>query len=63
VPPETVAVNVTAVPTVPVVGPPITTRSASGEIVIEADAVAVSGLPLEKVVVTTTVKVPFTLKV
>jgi hypothetical protein len=31
--------------------------------VIEAEAVAVSGLPVGKVAVTTTVKVPFTLKV
>jgi len=59
VPPEAVAVNETAVPTDPVVGPLTVTASASGLIVIVADDVAV--LLLESVIVTDTVLVPFVL--
>jgi len=44
VPPVPVAVNVTGVPTVPVVGPLIVTARASGLIVMLADAVAVFAL-------------------
>jgi len=53
VPPLAVAVNVTAVPVVPVVGPAMLTVNASGEIVIVADAVAV--LAFASVAVTVTV--------
>ena len=55
VPPEGVAVNVTAVPTVPVVGAvvKVTLRAL---IVIVAEAVA--SLPLTSVTLTLTVKVP-----
>ena len=59
VPPVPVAVNVTAVPVVPVVGPLIETASASGEIVIVADADAV--FAFVSVTVTEIVKVPFAL--
>jgi len=59
VPPDPVAVNVTAVPTVPVAGPLTVTASASGLIVIVADAVAV--LLFESVIVTDTVLVPLAL--
>ena len=41
VPPEPVAVNVTAVPTVPVVGPEIETERVSGDTVTVAEADAV----------------------
>jgi hypothetical protein len=51
-------VNVTAVPTVPVVGPAIDTVRVSGLIVIVAEAVAVTAL--ESVIVTETVLDPFT---
>ena len=44
VPPVADAVNVTAVPVVPVVGPLIVTARVSGEIVIVADAVATFAL-------------------
>ena len=44
VPPEPVAVKATAVPTVPVVGPPIVTARTNGLMVIEAEAVAVFAL-------------------
>ena len=43
-PPEPAAVNVTAVPTVPVVGPLSATSRANGLIVMEADEVAVFAL-------------------
>ena len=59
VPPVAVAVKVTAVPTVPVVGPLIVTARASGLIVMLADAVAV--FALVSVTVTDTVYVPLTL--
>jgi hypothetical protein len=59
VPPDPVAVNVTGVPTVPLVGPLIVTARASGLIVIVADAVAV--LLFASVIVTDTVLVPLTL--
>jgi len=58
VPPEPVAVNVTAVPTVPVVGPAIDTARGRGLIVMVAEAVALTALP--SVIVTETVFVPFT---
>ena len=58
-PPEPVAVKVTAVPTVPVAGPLIVTARANGPIVIDWEAVAVA--PLRSVSVTDTVYVPFTL--
>jgi hypothetical protein len=58
VPPEPVAVNVTAVPTVPDAGPAIDTVSGSGLIVIVADAVAVTAF--ESVIVTETVFEPLT---
>jgi hypothetical protein len=51
-------VNVTAVPTVPVVGPAIETVRVSGAIVIVAEAVAVTALA--SVIVTDTVLVPLT---
>ena len=58
VPPEAVAVKLTAVPTVPVVGAVVKdTASVSGEIVIVADAVA--SLALVSVTFTFTVKEPF----
>ena len=53
VPPEPVAVNVTAVPTVPVVGPLIVTARARGLIVMLAEALAV--FALVSVIVTETV--------
>jgi diaminopimelate epimerase len=53
------AVNVTAVPTVPVVGPEMDTVCGSGAIAIVADAVAV--FALESVTVTVTVWEPLTL--
>ena len=56
VPPVAVALNDTGPPTVPVVGPLMVTASASGDIVTEADAVAVS--ELVSVTVKVTVKVP-----
>ena len=59
VPPEPVAVNVTAVPTVPVVGPLIVTARANGLMVIVAEAVAV--FAFVSVIVTETVLEPFTL--
>jgi hypothetical protein len=59
VPPVPAAVNVTAAPTVPVVGPPIVTASVSGLIMIVAEAVAVFAFP--SVMITETVKVPLTL--
>ena len=57
-PPEAAAVNVTAVPTVPVVGPLSATTRANGLIVIVAEAVAVAAFA--SVMVTDTVLVPFT---
>ena len=57
-PPEPAAVNVTAVPTVPVVGPLSATSRANGLIVMEADDVAL--FALASVAVTETVYVPFT---
>jgi hypothetical protein len=45
VPPEAVAVNVTAVPTVPLVGPLTVTARASGLIVTVADLVFDSAFP------------------
>src|SRR4029077_9846778 len=56
VPPVAVAVNVTAVPTVPVVGPDIETASVTGFMTIVAEAVAVFALP--SVAVSDTVNVP-----
>jgi hypothetical protein len=56
VPPEPVAVKVTAVPGEPVAGPAIVTARVSGEITTLVDAVAV--LALESVTVTDTVNVP-----
>ncbi len=58
VPPEPVAVKVTAVPTVPVAGPAIETVSGRAAMVTVADAVAVTRLP--SVIVTDTVLLPFT---
>jgi len=58
VPPVPVAVKVTAVPTFPVVGPPIVTASASGEIATVADAWAL--FVLLSVAETVIVKVPLT---
>src|SRR6266705_6443555 len=58
VPPEPVAVKVTAVPTVPVAGPAIETARGNGLIVTVADAVAVTAFA--SVIVTETVFVPFT---
>ena len=58
-PPEPVAVKVTAVPAVPVVGPAIDTARASGFIVTVAEAVAVAALA--SVTVTDTVLLPLTL--
>src|SRR6266568_78720 len=60
-PPEPVAVNVTAVPTVPVVGPAMETARGRALIAIVADAVAVAALA--SVIVTETVLLPFTLYV
>ena len=57
-PPEPAAVNVTAVPTVPVVGPLSATSRANGLMVMEAVDVAV--FALVSVTVTETVYVPFT---
>jgi hypothetical protein len=57
-PPEPVAVKVTAVPTVPLAGPAIVTTSGSALMVIVADAVAVAALA--SVAVTDTVLVPLT---
>jgi hypothetical protein len=54
-----VAVNVTAVPVVPVVGPVIETVKVSGAIVTVADAVAVAALA--SVAVTEIVLVPLVL--
>ena len=59
VPPEPVAVKVTAAPTVPVVGPAMVTVSGSAAIVTDADAVAVTAFA--SVIVTDTVFVPLTL--
>jgi len=53
VPPDPVAVNVTAVPTVPVVGPDTVTASVSGEITTVIEPVAV--FALASVAVTETV--------
>ena len=53
VPPVAVEVNVTAVPTVPVVGPEMDTARVSGLITMLAEAVAV--LALASVIVTLTV--------
>lgn len=58
VPPDAVAVNVTAVPVVPVEGPLMLTASASPPQTIVAEAGAV--LPLLSVAVTVTVNVPLT---
>jgi len=58
VPPEPVAVKVTAVPTVPVVGPAIVTDNGSAAIVTVAEAVAVAALA--SLIVTDTVLVPLT---
>ncbi len=58
VPPEPVAVNVTAVPTVPAVGPAIVTVNGNAAIVTVADAVAVAAFA--SVIVTETVLLPFT---
>jgi hypothetical protein len=57
-PPEPVAVNVTEVPTVPLVGPDMLTVRGKGLILIVADAVAVAALA--SVAVTDTVLVPLT---
>jgi hypothetical protein len=59
VPPVADAVNVTAVPTVPVVGPDSDTDNVRAAIVIVADAVAVAAFA--SVRVTDTVYVPLTL--
>jgi len=60
VPPLPVAVNVTAVPTVPVVGPlTVTANTDEGLMIIVAEAVAVAALA--SVSVTDTVLVPLTL--
>jgi hypothetical protein len=59
VPPVADAVNVTAVPTDPVVGPVMEAASASGEMVINADFVADTELP--SVIVTETVYDPLVL--
>ena len=59
VPPVPVAVSVTAIPNVPVVGPPIVTASVRGLITMVAEAVAVFAFP--SVMTTETVKVPLTL--
>jgi hypothetical protein len=59
VPPAPVAVNATAVPTVPVAGPAIVTVNGSAAIVTVADAVAVTRFP--SVIVTDTVLDPLTL--
>ena len=59
VPPDPVAVKVTAVPTAPVVGPLIVTASANGLIVIVAELEAVA--ELASVTVTDTVWEPLTL--
>ena len=58
VPPDPVAVKVTAVPEVPLVGPLIVTAKANGLMFVVADAVAVTALA--SVMVTETVLVPFT---
>jgi hypothetical protein len=58
VPPEPVAVKLTAVPTVPVAGPAIETVSGNAAMVTVADAVAVAAFA--SVIVTDTVLVPFT---
>ena len=58
--PEAVAVKLTAVPTVPVVGAVVKVRT-SGVPVILIDADAVASLAFESVTLTFTVKVPFTL--
>ena len=58
VPPDPVAVNETAVPTVPVVGPVMLTAKGNGLIVTVADAVAVTALA--SVIVTDTVLLPLT---
>ena len=57
-PPEPVAVKVTAVPTVPVVGPAIETDKGNAAMVTVADAVAETALA--SVIVTETVFVPLT---
>ena len=58
-PPDPVAVKVTAVPTVPVVGPLIATARARGLIVIDTDEAAV--FAFASVIVTDTVYDPLTL--
>jgi hypothetical protein len=58
VPPEPVAVKVTAIPLKPVVGPVIVTASGRAAMVTVADALAVAALP--SVIVTETVLVPLT---
>jgi hypothetical protein len=58
VPPEPVAVKVTAVPTDPVVGPAMVTANGRAAMVTVADAVAVT--VFASVTVTETVLVPFT---
>jgi hypothetical protein len=55
-PPEPVAVKVTALPAVPVVGPAIVTPNGRAAIVTVADAVAVA--VLASVIITDTVLVP-----
>ena len=57
-PPDPVAVNATAVPTVPVDGPLTVTARANGLIVTVLDAVAATALA--SVMVTETVLVPLT---
>lgn len=57
-PPVGLAVNVTADPTVPVVGPVIVTASVSGAIVIVAEVVAVTGGEALSLAVTLIVTVP-----
>src|SRR5919109_2695485 len=63
VPPVAFALKVTAVPTVPLLGPPMTTANASGLIVTVALAVAVFAGLDESVPVTVIVLLPFTLYV
>ena len=59
VPPEPVAVKLTAVPTVPVAGPEIVTANGNAAIVAVADEVAVAAFA--SLIVTDTVLVPLTL--
>src|ERR671922_10589 len=63
VPPVAFALKVTAVPTVPLLGPPMTTANASGLIGTVALAVAVFAGLDESVPVTVIVLLPFTLYV